>query len=120
VSDSPGAVVGETNDGSAGGLGLPASAGRRSHPRRPASNRDWWPNQLDLKVLRKHPAAADPMGDDFDYAAEFRTLDLDALAKDVDEARLIRFAAGHSPCSGGISGANGSWWRTNGIAGPNW
>jgi catalase-peroxidase len=50
------------------------------------SNRDWWPNQLDLRILRKHPAAADPMGAGFDYAAEFATLDLDALARDVDEA----------------------------------
>jgi catalase-peroxidase len=73
------------NDGSGGGLGLPASTGHRSHPVGSASNRDWWPNQLDLSVLRKHPAAADPMGEDFDYAAEFRTLDLDALATDVDE-----------------------------------
>jgi catalase-peroxidase len=85
VSDSLDAVVGEMNDGSAGGLGLPVSAGRRSHPARAASNRDWWPNQLNLKILRKRPGVADPMGDDFDYAAEFRTLDLDALAKDVDE-----------------------------------
>ncbi|HEV2778954.1 MAG TPA: catalase/peroxidase HPI [Actinophytocola sp.] len=50
-----------------------------------ARNRDWWPNQLDLTILRKHPAVADPMGADFDYAAEFATLDLDALARDVDE-----------------------------------
>lgn len=50
-----------------------------------ASNRDWWPDRLDLAVLRKHPAMADPMGAGFDYAAEFRTLDLDALARDVDE-----------------------------------
>jgi catalase-peroxidase len=85
VSDSPDAVVGETNDGSAGGLGLRASAGRRSHPTGGATNRDWWPNQLNLRILRKHPAVADPMGEDFDYAAEFRTLDLDALARDVDE-----------------------------------
>src|SRR3954449_3373992 len=85
MSDGPDAVVGERNDGSAGGLGLPASAERRSHPTRAASNRDWWPNQLNLTILRKHPATADPMGDDFDYAAEFRTLDLDALAKDIDE-----------------------------------
>ncbi|WP_219933801.1 catalase/peroxidase HPI [Streptomyces sp. NWU49] len=49
------------------------------------SNRDWWPNQPNLRILRKHPAMADPMGEDFDYAAEFRTLDLDALARDVDE-----------------------------------
>ncbi|MGW5122814.1 catalase/peroxidase HPI [Streptomyces sp. NPDC004069] len=48
-------------------------------------NRDWWPDRLDLAVLRKHPATGDPMGGDFDYAAEFRSLDLDALARDVDE-----------------------------------
>ncbi|MFD6322745.1 catalase/peroxidase HPI [Streptomyces sp. NPDC058442] len=73
------------NAGSAGGLGLSASAGHPGHPIGGASNRDWWPNQLDLRILRKHPAVADPMGEDFDYAAEFRTLDLDALARDVDE-----------------------------------
>ncbi|POX59438.1 catalase/peroxidase HPI [Streptomyces sp. Ru62] len=49
------------------------------------SNRARWPDRLDLAILRKHPALADPMGEDFDYAAEFRTLDLDALARDVDE-----------------------------------
>jgi catalase-peroxidase len=73
------------SDGSAGGLGLSVSAGHRSHPTGGASNRDWWPDQLNLKILRKHPAAAGPMGADFDYAAEFLTLDLDALARDVDE-----------------------------------
>jgi catalase-peroxidase len=50
-----------------------------------ARNRDRWPNRLDLTILRKHPAMANPMGGDFDYAEEFRTLDLDALARDVDE-----------------------------------
>jgi catalase-peroxidase len=85
VSDTPDARAGERNEASAGGLGLPPSTGRRSHPTRGASNRDWWPNQLNLKILRNHPAAADPMGEDFDYATEFRTLDLDALARDVDE-----------------------------------
>jgi catalase-peroxidase len=85
VSDRPHAAVGEMSDGSAGGLGLSVSAGHRSHPTGGASNRDWWPDQLNLKILRKHPAAAGPMGADFDYAAEFLTLDLDALARDVDE-----------------------------------
>jgi catalase-peroxidase len=85
VSDSPDAVVGERNDRSGGGLGLPAAAERRGHPTRAVSNRDWWPNQLNLNVLRNRPGGADPMGDDFDYAAQFRTLDLDALARDVDE-----------------------------------
>ena len=85
MSDNPDAVVGEMNVGRAGGLGLSVSAGHRSHPIGGASNRDWWPNQLNLTILRKHAAVADPMGEDFDYAAEFRTLDLDALARDVDE-----------------------------------
>ncbi len=84
MSDSPDAVAGEVNDRSAGGLGHPVSAGRRDRPTGGASNRDWWPNQLNLKILRKHPAVADPMGEDFDYSAEFQTLDLDALARDVD------------------------------------
>ncbi|WAL68567.1 catalase/peroxidase HPI [Amycolatopsis cynarae] len=52
---------------------------------RGASIRDWWPDRLDLRILRKHSAAANPMGEDFDYAKEFLGLDLDALARDVDE-----------------------------------
>src|SRR5207302_4792107 len=50
-----------------------------------AGNRDWWPNQLNLTILRKHSAVSNPMDADFDYAAEFNSLDLDALARDVDE-----------------------------------
>ncbi|OXM47131.1 catalase/peroxidase HPI [Amycolatopsis alba] len=82
MSDSPDAVVGEMNEESAGGC--PVSAGRRNHPTEGAGNRDWWPNQLNLKILRKHTAASDPMDAGFDYAAEFKTVDLDELAKDVD------------------------------------
>ena len=48
------------------------------------SNRDWWPNQLNLKVLHQNPPTRDPMGDGFDYAEEFKTLDLDALKKDIE------------------------------------
>ena len=47
------------------------------------SNRDWWPNQLDLKVLHQHSALSDPMGGGFDYAGEFKSLDLNALIKDL-------------------------------------
>jgi catalase-peroxidase len=47
-------------------------------------NRDWWPNQLDLSVLHQNPPAGDPMGADFNYAAEFKTLDLDAVSADID------------------------------------
>ncbi|MCJ7711147.1 MAG: catalase/peroxidase HPI [Chloroflexi bacterium] len=49
------------------------------------SNRDWWPNQLDLGVLNQNPPTADPMGAQFDYAEEFMTLDLDALKRDIVE-----------------------------------
>src|SRR5882672_7508746 len=48
------------------------------------SNQDWWPNQLNLKVLRQNSPASDPMARDFNYAEEFKTLDLDALKKDID------------------------------------
>ena len=85
MSDSPDAVDGQVEEGRAGGLGLSATPARRVPRSRARTNRDWWPNQLDLKPLRKRPAAADPMGEDIDYTAEFATLDLDALAKDVDE-----------------------------------
>ena len=65
-----------------GGLGIPAARGRQDRPARSGSNRGWWPDQLDLTGLR--PASGDPLGADFDYAAAFRTLDLDVVARDVD------------------------------------
>ena len=46
-------------------------------------NRDWWPNQLDLSPLRRHSSLSDPMSPDFDYATEFKTLDLDAVKQDL-------------------------------------
>ncbi|MET3462903.1 catalase/peroxidase HPI [Variovorax atrisoli] len=51
--------------------------------RRAAANTDWWPNQLNLKLLHQHSAKSNPMGEDFDYAKEFATLDLDAVVKDL-------------------------------------
>jgi catalase-peroxidase len=54
-------------------------------PTGPRSNRDWWPNQLDLQVLRQHSPRSNPMGEDFNYAEEFKTLDLDALKQDIFE-----------------------------------
>ena len=83
MSDSPDAVVGEMNVEGAGGC--PVSSGRFNHPTEGGSNRDWWPNRLNLAILRKHNPVADPMGGDFDYAAAFNSIDLDELAKDVDE-----------------------------------
>ncbi len=46
-------------------------------------NRDWWPNQLKLNMLRQHSPVSDPMGEDFNYAEEFKSLDLDAIKKDL-------------------------------------
>jgi catalase-peroxidase len=48
------------------------------------SNRDWWPNQLNVNVLHRNPPDGDPMGVEFDYAAEFKSLNLDALKKDIE------------------------------------
>jgi len=50
---------------------------------KPKSNKDWWPNQVDLKVLHQHSSLSDPMGEGFDYAQEFQSLDLAALKKDL-------------------------------------
>ena len=47
------------------------------------SNRDWWPNQLNLNILRQHSSLSNPMGEGFNYAEEFKTLDLDAVKKDI-------------------------------------
>ncbi|MDE0075043.1 MAG: catalase/peroxidase HPI [Gammaproteobacteria bacterium] len=48
-------------------------------------NKDWWPNQLNLKPLQRHARSTDPMGEAFDYAEEFKSLDLEALRKDLFE-----------------------------------
>ena len=47
------------------------------------SNRDWWPNQLDLSILRQHSSKSDPMGEGFNYAEEFKSLDLEAVRQDL-------------------------------------
>lgn len=53
------------------------------HPSKAASNRDWWPNQLNLRILQQNPPASDPLDANFDYAEEFKTLALDALKQDL-------------------------------------
>lgn len=52
---------------------------------RPRSNQDWWPNQLNLQALHQHSPRSNPMGEDFNYAAEFESLDPDALKRDLIE-----------------------------------
>ena len=56
----------------------PFTGGTHAH-----TNRDWWPNQLDLKVLHQHSPLSDPMGKEFNYAEEFKSLDLKAVIKDL-------------------------------------
>jgi catalase-peroxidase len=73
----------EMNTEDAGGC--PVNHGRLAHPTEGGGNVDWWPNQLNLRVLRSHTSVSNPMDPDFDYAKEFATVDLDALAADVDE-----------------------------------
>ncbi len=52
---------------------------------RPRTNRDWWPNQLDLNVLHQHSPRANPLGEGFDYGAAFETVDLDELRRDIEQ-----------------------------------
>jgi catalase-peroxidase len=62
----------------------PVVGGSYTHVGGSQTNAEWWPNQLNVSILNGHPPAADPMDKDFDYAAEFKTLDLDALKKDIE------------------------------------
>jgi catalase-peroxidase len=68
-----------TNDSAAG---CPMHTGA-SYVTGTTANQRWWPNQLNLKVLQQNSPLADPMGEDFDYAAEFESLDLDAVKADI-------------------------------------
>jgi catalase-peroxidase len=63
----------------------PAIPSPTPKPHRPMSNQDWWPNQLNLSILHQGSAPSSPLGEDFNYAAEFRTLDLEALKRDIFE-----------------------------------
>ena len=53
------------------------------HPTQGDANQDWWPNKLNLKILAKNPAVANPLGEGFDYAEAFKTLDLAAVKRDI-------------------------------------
>src|SRR5580658_5109258 len=63
----------------------PVMHGSSAHAASAATtNQHWWPRQLNLKALQQRSPQADPMGEDFNYAKEFKSLDLDALQKDLD------------------------------------
>ena len=63
----------------------PVTGGGPWHPVEGTTNHDWWPDQIDLSNLHRNAEESNPMGADFDYAAEFATLDLDAVKADIEE-----------------------------------
>ncbi|MFE0379127.1 catalase/peroxidase HPI [Streptomyces inhibens] len=66
-----------------GGGGCPVAHGRAQHPTQGGGNRQWWPDRLNLKILAKNPAVANPLGEEFDYAEAFNSLDLAAVKRDI-------------------------------------
>ncbi|MCM2254616.1 MAG: catalase/peroxidase HPI [Vicinamibacteria bacterium] len=77
---------GNAAKGGSGGAKCPftGSGARPGAPRvKGTTNADWWPQQLDLKILHQHSAKSNPMGEDFDYRKEFESLDLDAVVEDL-------------------------------------
>ncbi|MFF0557802.1 catalase/peroxidase HPI [Streptomyces sp. NPDC004266] len=68
-----------------GAGGCPVAHGRAAHPTQGGGNSQWWPNRLNLKILAKNPAVANPLGEDFDYAEAFQGLDLPAVKQDIAE-----------------------------------
>ncbi|GAA2319324.1 catalase/peroxidase HPI [Streptomyces kunmingensis] len=65
--------------------GCPVAHGRAKHPTQGGGNTQWWPERLNLKILAKNPAVANPLGEDFDYAEAFNALDLPAVKRDIAE-----------------------------------
>ncbi|MCC9156183.1 catalase/peroxidase HPI [Streptomyces parvulus] len=65
--------------------GCPVAHGRALHPTQGGGNRQWWPERLNLKILAKNPAVANPLGAEFDYAEAFGNLDLSAVKQDIAE-----------------------------------
>ncbi|MFD5269455.1 catalase/peroxidase HPI [Streptomyces sp. NPDC058335] len=65
--------------------GCPVAHGRALHPTQGGGNRQWWPERLNVKILAKNPAVANPLDEDFDYAEAFKNLDLAAVKQDIAE-----------------------------------
>lgn len=84
MSENHEAIVVDAKTEGEGG-GCPVAHGRAPHPTQGGGNRQWWPERLNLKILAKNPAVADPLGEDFDYAEAFKSLDLAAVKRDIAE-----------------------------------
>ncbi|USQ83982.1 catalase/peroxidase HPI [Streptomyces phaeoluteigriseus] len=65
--------------------GCPVAHGRALHPTQGGGNRQWWPERLNVKILAKNPAVANPLDEEFDYAEAFKNLDLAAVKRDIAE-----------------------------------
>ncbi|MFC8390923.1 catalase/peroxidase HPI [Streptomyces sp. NPDC057238] len=83
MTENHDAIVTEPKTEEAGGC--PVAHGRAPHPTQGGGNRQWWPERLNLKILAKNPAVANPLGEDFDYAEAFSALDLPAVKLDIAE-----------------------------------
>ncbi|GHH94017.1 catalase/peroxidase HPI [Streptomyces capillispiralis] len=83
MTENPDAIV--TDAKTEGTGGCPVAHDRAAHPTQGGGNRQWWPERLNLKILAKNPAVANPLGEEFDYAKAFQALDLDAVKRDIAE-----------------------------------
>ncbi|WP_406498351.1 catalase/peroxidase HPI [Streptomyces sp. NBC_01604] len=83
MSENPDAIV--TDAETEGTDECPVAHGRAPHPTQGGGSRQWWPEQLNLKILAKNPAVTNPLNDDFDYAEAFNALDLAAAKRDIAE-----------------------------------
>ncbi|KQY57743.1 catalase/peroxidase HPI [Nocardioides sp. Root140] len=83
MTNDAGTEMKEMNESSASG-GCPVLHDGGAHPTQGSANQGWWPERLNLKILAKNPAVANPLGGDFDYAAAFEGLDLAAVKGDIE------------------------------------
>ncbi|MGP3918103.1 catalase/peroxidase HPI [Nonomuraea sp. 10N515B] len=83
MAENPDAIV--TDAKTEGEGGCPVAHTRAPHPTQGGGNRQWWPERLNLKILAKNPAVANPLGEEFDYAEAFKSLDLAAVKQDILE-----------------------------------
>ncbi|MGV9274746.1 catalase/peroxidase HPI [Streptomyces griseosporeus] len=84
MAENPDAIVTDPKNEGEGG-GCPVAHGRAPHPTQGGGNRQWWPERLNLKILAKNPPVANPLGEEFDYAEAFKSLDLPAVKQDIAE-----------------------------------